>query len=263
MRVYNTKNTRVYPKYIIVIVLLIVSPIAFYKLQSNKSNLPADRITRQDITVMTYNLHFFQKGFDGIRKTIERLKPDLVALQEVLVNKKDLSKRLAKDLNYYQVSSSPYVFNGHTKWVLSFLSKKPIKKMAEIRLGRNRRAFRVTIDYDGQVVNFITVHLSPFRWSKSHILKANTHRSQLRQKEIQDLIRWIERPNKRTVLLGDFNSLKSMGELKPLIKAGFKDVYTDLNQVNEGTFRLSQDTQDRIQKYLLRTLIPQKVTLDY
>ncbi len=247
----------------ILIILLILLPITIYKWQSTKPVHPIDQTTNQSLRVMTYNVHYFDKGVTGISKTITKLNPDLIGMQEVLIkNNVDRSKLLAKKLHYHQVSSSPYVHYGHKKWVLSFWSKKPIKRMDEIKLGNNRRAFRVDIDYDGQVVTFITLHLSPFKLS-GNILKANYNRSRLRQKELRDLIKWIGSPIKRTVLLGDFNSLPFMGELKPLMREGFKDVYTDLNQSNAGTFNLNLFISNRIRKHLPKALIPQRVTLDY
>ncbi|GMT49918.1 MAG: hypothetical protein IEMM0008_1457 [bacterium] len=221
----------------IIIVLLILLPISFYKLQPTKPTCSIDQITNQSLQVMTYNVHYFHRGFTGISETITKLNPDLIGMQEVLIkNNVDQSRLLAKRLCYYQASSSPYVHYDHTKWVLSFLSKKPVKRMDEIRLGKNRRAFRVDVDYDGQVVTFITLHLSPYKLS-GNILKANYNRFRLRQKELWDLIKWIGTPMKRIILLGDFNSLPFMDELKPLIRESFKDIYTDLNQSNEGTFK--------------------------
>lgn len=226
-------------------------------------NNQASVLKKKTVRVASYNVHFFEGGVAGIKATIAKIDPDIIALQEVLV--KDgvpYSLRIARSLKYHHSSSSPYVNFGSTQWVLSFLSKYPVTGTKQIRL-RSRRAYQVSIFIGGTEIMFTTLHLSPFVWSKGNLLAANMQRSRVRQSEIQALVRWIGRPNGPSVLLGDFNSLPFMGELDPVLAMSYADVYDTLKQKREGTFKVKKYIIKTVKRYLPHMPIGTVIPFDY
>ena len=221
----------------------------------------------KELKVVTYNLHYFDRGFQPILRTIKELNADVIALQEVLVhNGVDYSKLIARKLKYYHLSSSPYVSyrNGKYKWVLSFLSKYPMKKVSEKWLQNYRLAFKVRVSVDGQGISFINTHLSPFTWPKKGVLKANIRRSERRQKEVNDLIQWAGKPLNPSVLLGDFNCLPMMKELKLIKNIGYRDVYGELNESHKETYQIdNKELSKRLKRYLPLFSLAGEITLDY
>jgi endonuclease/exonuclease/phosphatase family metal-dependent hydrolase len=218
----------------------------------------------RELTVATYNVRFFDDGYRGIRDTVKRLKPDIIAMQEVLVKDGvDYSKRLASELGYKHSASAPYAVFGDMKWVLSFLSRYPITAKSETPLGNGRKAFRITANINGIPVSLTTLHLSPFVWARGGLLKANLDRSKQRRAEIQKLLSWHGKPLSHSLILGDFNSVSIMGELSEIRDNGFNDIYRVLDANPKGTFTLRGDVLKAVRSYVPAFIIGDAVVFDY
>ncbi len=216
------------------------------------------------LKVTTYNVHFFQAGYEPVKKTINDIKPDVIALQEVLlVQGRNYAANLSKDLSYHHISSTPYVSYDNIKWVLSFLSIYPIKKWSETRLGEYRRALQITIDCGGKEVNLVTMHLTPFTWSDKNLLQANRNMAMLRKREINDLLKWSGKPESAVILLGDFNSLPFMDELAPIVEAGYKNIIREIGNTVNGTFKLETWVKTAIKRNMPGFPVPDDIMLDY
>jgi len=223
---------------------------------------PAPKILK--LKVATYNLNYFTGGYAGIRDTISAMKPDIIALQEVLLSQgTDYSKKLAKDLGYHHASSTPYVGFDNIKWITAFLSAYPIKKTDQTKLGYSRNALRISVDLEGTALTLVTMHLTPFIWADSNLLQANKNMSKLRQREIADLMKWTGKMEPPAIFLGDFNSLPFMGELTPIMSLGYRDVYTEVENGIEGTFMIQKSVRAVINRALPGYSIPENIKLDY
>ncbi|MCP4137157.1 MAG: endonuclease/exonuclease/phosphatase family protein [bacterium] len=221
----------------------------------------------KELKIATYNVHFFAAGAPGVRNTIRKIKPDIIGLQEVLVNSKgyDYSKGLARSLGYYRVSSAPYVSfrRSKTKWVLSFLSRYPVIKKDEKRLGKYRRALRVYVKINNKKVAFVTVHLSPFVWKSKSVISANIKRAKMRRQEIVDLVDWIDSPDCPTVVLGDFNILPDMDDKLIMLRNGYFDADSNFFESRKGTFPLKKSAVRKLKSAFPDFLVPEVLTLDY
>ncbi len=212
----------------------------------------------------TYNVHYFAGSVGSIAETIKRINPQVIALQEVKVfGRKDLSKIIARRLKYYHTSSYPYVSFGKTKWVLAFLSRYPIIKSDQIKLGYYRRALRIFIKIEDIDISLITLHLTPFVMTKKDPISANRKRSRIRKLEIADLIKWLDKRKYPTIIMGDFNSIPLMGELAPLYKIGFRNADHLTGRSVKGTYRVKEGILAKAEKILSGFPIPKKITLDY
>jgi endonuclease/exonuclease/phosphatase family metal-dependent hydrolase len=216
------------------------------------------------LKIATYNVHHFRKGYTAVKNTISKMKPDIVALQEVLVKGRiDYSEKLAGELNMFLASSKPYVVFSHRKWVLSFLSRYPVKRKEEIRLGKYRRALKVLLNIEGRVAAFSTMHLSPFVWSSSNLLSANRKRSGDRISEIRDLITWFQKTEKPEVVLGDFNIPRMMPGMDLLYDYGYRNMLNEIENSVKGTFRINKGVRKSARRYLPGFILPERINLDY
>ncbi len=216
------------------------------------------------LKVATFNVHHFKEGYTAVKKTISNIHPDIVALQEVLVKGRiDFSQKLAGDLNMFLASSRPYVIFTDRKWVLSFLSRYPVKRQEEIRLGKYRRALKVLLNIEGRIAAFSTTHLSPFVWSRSNLLSANRKRSEDRITEIKDLIGWFQRTGKPEVVLGDFNIPRMMPGMEILSDYGYRNILNEIRNSVKGTFRINKSVRESSLRHLPGFTLPERINLDY
>lgn len=222
-----------------------------------------------EVTAITYNTHYMQRGVPGLIRTLSPLQADVIAMQEVLVqNGHVTSHTIAQNLGMNHVSSLPYVAYGNSQWVLTFLTRYPVLYVDQRLLGRNRRALRVLVNVKGHRVNFVTMHLTPY--TNEHPLKeANQIRSDLRKREIKDLLEWIGNPPDPVVLLGDFNMLRGavqlwgLDEYSLVTSAGYTDADGGFFPINSDTFPLDEEAQRRANEKLPEFLVPSGITLDY
>ncbi|MEQ8351551.1 MAG: endonuclease/exonuclease/phosphatase family protein [Leptospiraceae bacterium] len=214
----------------------------------------------------TYNVHYFHSGWSGIQSTLKNLDADVVALQEVGFSRGSPVGTIARNLNYRYVISQPYVRHGQSYWVLAFLSRLPVLRSDEIRLGHSRRALRIVVDIQGQPVEFVTLHLTPLAGvgsDRQNIMRRSMHR----KKELQDLFEWLGPASGPRVLLGDFNLLRGlpgfwMSEYEMLEEAGYADGDGSIFPSNHDTFPLPESTRQALAP-IPSFLVPDSITLDY
>ncbi|HMU82398.1 MAG TPA: hypothetical protein PKE49_12305 [Leptospiraceae bacterium] len=222
-----------------------------------------------EITAITYNTHYMQRGVPGLIRTLSPLQADVIAMQEVLVQNGHVSSQtIAQHLGMNHVSSLPYVAYGNSQWVLTILTRYPVLYVDQRLLGANRRALRVLLNVKGHRVNFVTMHLTPY--TNEHPLKeANQIRSDLRKREIKDLLEWIGTPPDPVVLLGDFNMLRGavrlwgLNEYSLVTSAGYTDADGGFLPTNSDTFPLDEEAKHRAGEKLPEFLVPSGITLDY
>ena len=202
----------------------------------------------QRFRAATYNVHYFESGWQGALSTIKILDADVIALQEVLVSGTSPLPLLAHEAGYKYVMSQPYVRYGSSYWVLAFLTRFPVLDRSEIRLGHSRRALRVLLDVKGTPVEFVTMHLTPLAGSSSgreDIMRRSDHR----KLELRDLFRWLGPPEGPRLLLGDFNFLRGLpgywlDEYEMLDDAGYEDADSGFLPLNEDTFPIPDSTRN-------------------
>jgi endonuclease/exonuclease/phosphatase family metal-dependent hydrolase len=216
------------------------------------------------IKIATFNVHHFTKGYTAVKATISNMKPDIIALQEVLVKGgTDYSQKLAGDLKMHLASSKPYVIFSDRKWVLTFLSRYPVIKKEETRLGKYRRALKVLLNIHGRIAAFSTMHLSPFVWSSKNLLAANRKRAGDRAEELRDLIKWFQRTGKPEVVLGDFNIPEIMPGMGLLYDYGYRNIRDEIDNRVKGTYRIKEGVRKSARRHFPGFTLPEMVNLDY
>ncbi len=216
------------------------------------------------IKIATFNVHHFQNGYTAVYNTVLKINPDILALQEVLVKGRiNYSQKLADDMHMFMAVSRPYVIFPHRQWVLSFLSRYPVKRKEETRLGKYRRAIKVTLDIKGRIAAFTTMHLSPFIWDSRNLLTANRKRSRDRIGEVKDLINWFKRTGKAEVILGDFNIPGMMPGMELLYDFGYRNILKETDNRVKGTFRINREVRKRAGRYIPGFTLPERINLDY
>ncbi len=162
---------------------------------------------RSFLRIVTYNIHRC-RGLDGftqparIAKILKGLKPDVVALQEVVGGSprdKGQEEEIAAYLNMSSVLAPARTFRGRL-YGNAILSRLPMGKQVICDLSREGReprlCQRVEILFDGSPVHFYNVHLGT---------SASERREQARK-----LASFIAEPHVRgpKIVLGDFNEWK-------------------------------------------------------
>ncbi len=219
-------------------------------------------------SVATYNTHYMERGISGITKTLRESNADVIAMQEVLVvGGRPTSLTIANTLGYRHVSSRPYVAYGDVQWVLAILSRYPIARVDQKRLGRSRRALRATVSIKGKQIEFITMHLTPLSGGRG--AEEVRRRAQARRAELHDLLAWTAKDRLPRILLGDFNMLRgtmgilNLNEYNLLIENGYKDADGGWLPTNSDTFPLPSSTRMRVSQHIPGFLVPESITLDY
>ncbi|MBL8021789.1 MAG: endonuclease/exonuclease/phosphatase family protein [Leptospirales bacterium] len=214
-------------------------------------------------TVATYNVHYFSNaGATPVSQALKDSEARVIALQEVLVSgKTNFADIVASQLGLRAAHSSPYVNYGSGRWVLSILSAYPIIACNEAPLGYSRLAFRCTIALE-KPTDFVTLHLTPFTEGGDTSWAANRGRMELRKREIADLLKFIGKPTRPTVILGDFNMLRYYGGEYDLMD-DWDDADSGFFEFNRDTFPVAGDAREKVAAKLPRLLIPKAITLDY
>lgn len=194
----------------------------------------------RSFTVMTFNLHH---GIDGTSRynlqraidAIARIRPDLVALQEVTRNHPfyacdDQPARLAAGLQratgrrWYQVYRKEWSVrkdlacmqqgkgDGPNTEGLALLAPEPIESVSSLKLSHSRLALAGRVHSAGPVV-FVTTHLSH-----------GASRADDRAGQVQEIVSWAGRETSPVVLMGDMNAAAGSPELLP-VHARYRDAW--------------------------------------
>lgn len=200
------------------------------------------------IRVMTYNVHSC-RGLDGrvlperIARVVEQFNPDLVALQELDVNRR-WSKRMDQPLLIaqhlrMQCHFQPVIAVEGEHYGIAILSRYPFEikkssdlpsfpKMSILRKSRipfskyffePRHAIWTSVTVSGREIHFVNTHLS---------LRANERLEQVKSILGQE---WLNMDSHKvpTILCGDFNEgPRSRGY--QLLKASFGEVKSSMPQ---------------------------------
>jgi endonuclease/exonuclease/phosphatase family metal-dependent hydrolase len=174
------------------------------------------------LRVVTYNIHRC-RGMDGytkpdrIAKVLKRLKPDVVALQEVVgAGHRGMGQEeeIAAYLNMSSVLAPARTFRGHL-YGNAVLSRLPMDNHVMCDLTQEghepRLCQRIDISFKGRPVHFYNVHLG-------------TSASE-RKEQARKLAEFIGEPDTGgpKVLLGDFNEWKK-GVVAKLLSEKFKNM---------------------------------------
>ncbi|NRQ31816.1 hypothetical protein HII36_08180 [Nonomuraea sp. NN258] len=188
------------------------------------------------LKVMTWNLDYQRENFDGWVDTIDKLKPAVAGLQEACVT--DLSglngvlwQLRQRGLHYYK---------AHGTWTYKYqcaqLSHKGQYGSAIISLYPMTRVKHVPYKADdGEGRGFTVATIDVARIGKIRVYVThlgsggNAQSERVRAKEVAQLMRFHKADARKhkvqgTVILGDFNTGPAGKALKPIWRAGFRDV---------------------------------------
>ncbi len=192
--------------------------------------IPASALAAGDDTLHVVTLNLYHDKADWPKRrvqivdTLRELKPDAIALQEVLqhdtlANQADW---LAEALGYeaHFVSTDP---RGDTRrYGNALLTRHPVLVRGEQRLrplDDSRTAGLLRIDFHGRAVNLYVTHL---HWTDQG--------GAIRQQQVADLMDYLARTSagEPSLVLGDFNATADAPELARLRKY-FVDAYGSLH----------------------------------
>ncbi len=195
------------------------------------------------VRVMTYNLHngFSTEGRldpEAIAQTIERVKPDIIGLQEIergwyIDGSLDLAMWMSRRLQM------PFVFGSTAGpvWGNAILSRYPIKEAKNVPLPPRdlplRRGYlwaRIDVG-GGDELLFVATHY--------HHLENGTAIRQVQSTEIAKFLK----QKTRTILVGDLNALPEDKEISILRDTGFRDAVGMLGTGKELTWPADQPRQ--------------------
>ncbi|ASJ09421.1 hypothetical protein A3L11_09340 [Thermococcus siculi] len=197
------------------------------------------------IAVCTFNLHGKRENdetrFDKIAWKLARFRPDLCALQEVIVdNGRSTAENLAELLEaktgerYYDHFVETHLFYGKYPEGVAVLSRHPFINRWAVDLNDilippllPRKAAIVEVGIEGKPIVFASVHL-------------DHHENLLVRKfQVERLLEALERLNSKNaaiILAGDFNDTEDSPALELLRERGFIDAYRALNDDSGYTF---------------------------
>jgi endonuclease/exonuclease/phosphatase family metal-dependent hydrolase len=185
----------------------------------------------QTITAVTYNIHFgvgMDKMYDLYRvcEDIRAIHPDIVGLQEVDANWSERShfdhqvKKLAYELqmNYYFAPTYdiPPVKPGdpNRQHGTAILSRFPIYEEKNQRMARKVNANLSLIQAPGFADVKVEVGKTPVHVYVTHLDDRSD--PAVRTKQVDDMVRIIEKDTGTQMLLGDLNAPSTAPELRPL-----------------------------------------------
>ena len=161
----------------------------------------------------------WESRIKAIRNEIERINPDIVALQEVRstinsINELNVAQYICDELESYQCVFKEYPDSPDEG--LAFLSKIPVTSINTTwntdTLESNYCAIRITINHDNVDYGITNVHL-------------NWRTEEIRQQQITFVNDWISaNQNPYEILCGDFNDLPFSNTYEHLIKDSWYDV---------------------------------------
>lgn len=181
-----------------------------------------------EISLVTLNLYHdkaeWPKRLPLIVAELKRLRPDAIALQEVLQHE-DLpnqAQTLADALGYRYVFSSTDPPGQARRYGNAVLTRHPILAhdwKALEPLDDSRTALHVRIDVDGRAVNLYDTHL---HWTDEG--------GTIRRRQVTGLLDFIAgtRDDAPSIVMGDFNAETSAPELQAM-SAEYVEVYAALH----------------------------------
>lgn len=205
---------------------LLLSLIAF-SLPVRAVGSPADA-SEKTVKVVTLNLYHdkdeWPKRRVQIAEKLRQLRPDVIALQEVLQHETltNQARWLAAQLDYqwYFVSTDPV--GSPRRYGNAILTRHPILRRGQKSLqplDDSRTAAFVRIDLDGRSLNVYATHL---HWTDQG--------GAIRSRQVADLMQYIDQTSENipSLVAGDFNSTADSPELAAL-RERFVDIYGDLH----------------------------------
>lgn len=204
--------------------LILLSLIAFPLPAGAADSSPAS--SKRSLKVVTLNLYHDKDDWPKRRVQIvaelKRLRPDAIALQEVLEDRglTNQAQWLAAQLGYqwHFVSTDPP--GQPRRYGNALLTRHPILQRGQKflqPLDDNRTAAFLRMDLQGQPLNLYATHL---HWTDQG--------GAIRARQIADLVRYIASTSENipSVVAGDFNSTADSPELAALREV-FVDIYGD------------------------------------
>jgi len=181
---------------------------------------------REALSVVTLNLYHDREDWPRRRvqilETLQRLRPDVIALQEVIQREgqQNQAQWLADALGYEWRFVSTDPLGSPMRYGNALLSRHRVLASAELRLrplDDSRTAMRVRLEIDGRTLDAYVTHL---HWTHT------PEGAQMRATQLADLLPWIasESAGVPVLLAGDFNASDEAPELAPLAER-FEDGY--------------------------------------
>lgn len=195
--------------------------------------------TRPALTFATYNICFANRDLKTVLKTLQQCQADLVALQET--NDQSLNflrPGLAKLYPHVFFQNAPAAAGG-----LAFFSKLPLKGARYLRptvgwFG----GLEAQVVFSGATVLVENIHLHPTvpdpKAGPLAALELFVQTEKIRGQEIELICKNLP-PDKRVVMLGDFNSSPDWAATTFLAKRGFVDSFAAVtpNAATQPTWR--------------------------
>ncbi len=186
------------------------------------------------LSVVTFNLHHDREDWPERRRVIqrelERLQPDVVALQEVIQKPhvRNQAAWLARKLGYDYLFVSTDPPGRFKRYGNALLTRRPVLARNEHLLAPRtdyRTVGHLRIDVDGQAVSVYATHLNE---------RSDDAGKQIRGEQIADLLAFVARTSgdAPVVIAGDFNAQVDAGDLSPL-RQRFGDSYGSVHVNNE------------------------------
>lgn len=179
---------------------------------------------RQALTVVTLNLWHDKADWPKrqalIVRTLKKLRPDVIALQEVLQHEKlpNQAQTLAAALGYRQVFASADAPKQARRYGNAVLTPHPIlvEEWKALRpLGDYRTALHLRLAIGARRLDVYATHLA---WEPD--------RGATRREQVEDLLAWraATAGDGASIVVGDFNVPADAPELAPLV-ARYRDAY--------------------------------------
>jgi endonuclease/exonuclease/phosphatase family metal-dependent hydrolase len=186
------------------------------------------------MSVVTFNLHHDREDWPERRRVIqrelERLQPDVIALQEVIQKPhvRNQAAWLARKLGYDYLFVSTDPPGRFKRYGNALLTRRPVLARNEHLLAplRDYRTVgHLRIDVDGQAVNVYATHLNE---------RSDEDGKRIRGEQIADLLAFVARTDAGApvVIAGDFNAQVDAGDLSPL-RQRYGDSYGSVHVNNE------------------------------
>lgn len=210
---------------------------------------PQAGASEKTVKVVTLNLYHdkdeWPKRRVQIVEKLRQLRPDVIALQEVLQHETLINQAewLAAQLDYqwYFVSTDPV--GNPRRYGNAILTRHPILRRGQKSLqplDDSRTAAFVRIDLDGRLLNVYATHL---HWTDQG--------GAIRSRQVADLMQYIDQTSENipSLVAGDFNSTADSPELAAP-RERFVDIYGDLHSdadtVSSSTLNLKYFAPKRI-----------------
>ena len=186
------------------------------------------------VSVVTFNLHHDREDWPERRRVIqrelERLQPDVVALQEVIQKPhvRNQAAWLARKLGYDYLFVSTDPPGRFKRYGNALLTRRPVLARNEHLLKPltdYRTVGHLRVDVDGRAVNVYATHLNE---------RSDDAGKRIRGEQIADLLAFVARTSgdAPVVIAGDFNAQVDAGDLSPL-RQRFGDSYGSVHVNNE------------------------------